>query len=74
MKKKRGYISKNRRRKRITSVKGIYKKGIDMEYEFCLKVGYTGENCKLNTHLAIESQIERKGGNDIFIPSLLFKI
>lgn len=44
-----------------------------MEYEFYLKIGCTGVNCKLNTHLAIESQIERKNGK-IFTPSLLFKI
>lgn len=31
-----------------------------MEYEFCLKVECIDVNCKLNTHLAIESQLERK--------------
>lgn len=38
-----------------------------MEYEFYLKIGYTRVNCKLNTHLAIESQIERKSGKSLYL-------
>lgn len=70
---KKGNISKNRRRLKKgqknerTSEKGIYKKGLDMEYEFYLKIGCTGVNCKLNTHLAIESQIERKTGKSLYL-------
>lgn len=35
-------------------------KGIDTKYEFCLKIECIDVNYKLNTHLVIESHLERK--------------
>lgn len=72
---KEGKISKKEekiRRGRQELIKREYtEKGIDMEYELCLKVECIDVNCKLNTHLAIESQLERE---NIFIPFLQFRI
>lgn len=57
-----------------TYKKGIYRKGIDMKYEFCLKIECIDVNYKLNTHLAIESHLERKREKNICIPFSLFRI